>query len=223
MTGQTHPARLLLVEDSETQALQLSRLLRAEGFVCNHVPSAEAALERLGDDRPDLLIVDFRLPGMNGDELARTVRLSGALRSLPILMLTEERGDESERLGLDSGANAYVPKSGDPKLLVARIRALLRSQAGAGAEAPFVPRRTRMLLIDDGAPRRLLLANLLEGEGYAVTGVGDPAAAREASAQQRPDVVLVALDAHGFDGVALCRELDAARAEDSDEIGRAHV
>ncbi len=122
----TDSASILLIEDSDTQALQLRRMFERAGLRVDRTRDAEAALETLNHARPDLLVVDYRLPGMNGDELVRIVRQTGATRTLPILMLTGDAASDVERQGLDSGANAYVPKSGGGELIVSRVRSLLR-------------------------------------------------------------------------------------------------
>ncbi|MFD0938045.1 response regulator, partial [Methylobacterium trifolii] len=118
--------RILLVEDSETQALELRLLLEGAGFSVERCASAEAALDHLNHGLPDLVVADYHLPGMNGDELTRQMRLSLRTRALPLLMLTGAR--DGERQGLESGADAYVAKSDDRDLLILRIRALLRKR-----------------------------------------------------------------------------------------------
>ncbi len=126
---------ILLVEDSETQALELRLLLEQNGFAVARAATAEAALDHLNRELPDLVVADYHLPGMNGDELTRQMRLSLRTRALPLLMLTGAR--EGERQGLESGADAYVAKSDDRDLLVLRIRALLRER-GKSASAKSV-------------------------------------------------------------------------------------
>ena len=93
------------------------------------------------------MVADHHLPGMNGDEFARQLRLSLRTRALPLLMLTGAR--DGERQGLESGADAYVAKSADRDLLVLRIRALLRERMG-GSDGPGVSafRRGRVLVVD---------------------------------------------------------------------------
>ena len=92
------PTQVLVVEDSATQALQIRHMLESRGFAVEAVPSAEAALDRLNGQLPDLVIADYHLPGMNGDELSRQIRLNARTRGLPLLMLTEarERHDSHE-------------------------------------------------------------------------------------------------------------------------------
>ncbi|MBE7248934.1 MAG: response regulator, partial [Actinomycetospora chiangmaiensis] len=126
------PARILLVEDSETQALEFRLLLETHGFAVERCASAETALDHLNRQQPDLVVADYHLPGMNGDELIRQMRLSLRTRALPVLMLTG--GNGGERQGLESGADAYLPKSADRDLMVLRIRALLRERRGGAGD-----------------------------------------------------------------------------------------
>ncbi|WBV45372.1 response regulator [Pseudoroseomonas cervicalis] len=206
---------LLLVEDSDTQALQMRRLLEAEGFAVTRAATAELALEALNQALPALVIVDYHLPGMNGDELARQIRLNSRSRALPVLMLTEAREGDVERQGLESGADAYVPKSADQALLLLRIRALLRRRAaGATPGQGGVFRRARMLVVDDGATYRTYLSGLLTREGYAVESAASAEAALEAVAASPAEWDCVVMNAFsaGFDGVLLCARLNALRA-----------
>ncbi|MEA1832847.1 response regulator [Methylobacterium durans] len=209
------PPRLLLVEDSETQALELRLLLESRGFAVERCPTAEAALDHLNTSLPDLVVADYHLPGMNGDEFTRQMRLSLRTRALPLLMLTGAR--DGERQGLESGADAYVAKSADRDLLILRIRALLRERkGGASAEAPGVAafRRGRVLVIDGSATYRTFLAGLLAQEGHGVTAADGPDAAL--AALDAPgaafDCVTVDLLGPAYDGLDLCRAIDARRA-----------
>lgn len=187
--------RLLLVEDSDTQAIHFRHAIVPHGFAVERTSTAEEALERLNGELPDLLVVDYRLPGMNGDELVRIVRQSGRARTLPILMLTGDGGSAVERQGLDSGANAYVPKGGDPELLVSRMRALLRQRLQP-RQTPDVGelRSARLLLVDESATYRTLLRGLLEAEGYGVLCAGTLEEALPALDDGTIDCVLLGID-----------------------------
>ena len=210
---------ILLVEDSETQALQMRRLLEGEGFTVQRAATAEAALEALNGTLPDLVIADYHLPAMNGDELVRRVRLNHRTRAIAVLMLTEARERELERQGLESGADAYVPKSAGQDLLLLRIRALLR---GRGGEAPAPAstedsafRRTRLLLAEDSPTQRLALMAQLTREGHAVEVVANTEAAL-ATLRLDPagwDGVLLNAATAGFDGVALVAALHDFRGQ----------
>ncbi|MET0529510.1 MAG: response regulator, partial [Microvirga sp.] len=114
-------AHILLVEDSETQALQLRYMLETNGFSVAWHATAEAALDGLNEKLPDLVIADYHLPGMNGDELTRQMRLNVRTRATPVIMLTEARERGVERQGLESGADAYISKSAEQELIILRI------------------------------------------------------------------------------------------------------
>lgn len=118
--------RILIVEDEPALVTLLTYNLEAEGFLVESESDGEAAEERLKDDPPDLLVLDWMLPGLSGIEMCRRLRLRDATRTLPIIMLTA-RGEESERIrGLKTGADDYVVKPFSVPELVARVRALLR-------------------------------------------------------------------------------------------------
>lgn len=214
--AQDGPARILLVEDSETQALELRLLLEAHGFAVERCPSAEAALDHLNRTQPDLVVADYHLPGMDGDELIRQMRLSLRTRALPVLMLTG--GGGGERKGLESGADAYLPKSADRDLMILRIRALLRERRASGdGEGPGAAafRRGRILVIDGSLTYRTFLAGLLGQEGHHVATADGPEAALNALdgvAEDAFDCVTVDLLGHAYDGLTLCRAISQRRS-----------
>ncbi len=124
MNGQT--ARILIVEDEEPLALLLRYNLETEGYDVETVARGDDADTRLRESTPDLVVLDWMLPGLSGIELCRRLRARPETKSLPIIMLTA-RGEESERVrGLSTGADDYIVKPFSVPELVARIRALLR-------------------------------------------------------------------------------------------------
>nr|WP_274615658.1 ATP-binding protein [Sphingomonas sp. ACRSK] len=206
----------MLVEDSDTQALVFRRTLEGFGFTVDRTRTAEDALVSLNEALPDLLVVDYRLPGMNGDELVRILRQTGHTRTLPIIMLTSDEASEVERQGLDSGANAYVPKASGPQLLVSRMRSLLRqrrSVPGNGTAGGF--RQARLLVAVADPIYRDWLRGLLTGDGHAVSVAGDEQAMLAAVTEEEFDGVLVGPAPEGEDPFAWVRALDRQRQADS--------
>jgi two-component system phosphate regulon response regulator PhoB len=119
-------ARILVVEDEQPLVTLLSYNLEAAGYAVAVETRGDTAEERLRDDAPDLLILDWMLPGISGIELCRRLRQKTATRALPILMLTA-RGEEADRVrGLATGADDYVVKPFSVAELMARVKALLR-------------------------------------------------------------------------------------------------
>lgn len=118
--------RILVVEDEETLSLLLAYNLEAEGFAVECVERGDEADLRLMEAPPDLVILDWMLPGVSGLEICRRMRARQSTRGLPVIMLTA-RGEESERVrGLSTGADDYIVKPFSVPELIARVRALLR-------------------------------------------------------------------------------------------------
>jgi two-component system phosphate regulon response regulator PhoB len=122
-------ARILIVEDEEPLALLLRYNLEAEGYEVETIARGDDADVRLREAPPDLVVLDWMLPGLSGIELCRRLRARPETKSLPIIMLTA-RGEESERVrGLATGADDYIVKPFSVPELIARVRALLRRAA----------------------------------------------------------------------------------------------
>ena len=119
-------ARILIVEDEEPLTLLLRYNLEAEGYEVDIAARGDDAEIKLKESPPDLVLLDWMLPGLSGIELCRRVRARTDTERMPIIMLTA-RGEEGERVrGLAIGADDYIVKPFSVPELLARIRALLR-------------------------------------------------------------------------------------------------
>ena len=119
-------ARILIIEDEEPLSLLLRYNLEAEGYEVETVARGDDAEVKLREQAPDLVVLDWMLPGLSGIELCRRLRARPPTKALPIIMLTA-RGEESERIrGLATGADDYIVKPFSVPELIARVRALLR-------------------------------------------------------------------------------------------------
>jgi two-component system phosphate regulon response regulator PhoB len=117
---------VLIVEDEQAQAEMLRYNFDRAGFDVSLSGDGEEALLTVEDRPPDLILLDWMLPGMSGVILCQRLRARAATRAIPIIMLTA-RGEEGDRIrGLDSGADDYVVKPFSPTELIARVRAVLR-------------------------------------------------------------------------------------------------
>jgi two-component system, OmpR family, response regulator RstA len=129
--------QLLLIDDDVRLASMVGEYLRAQGFELSHASDGAAGLVQAEVLKPDLVVLDVMMPGMDGLEVCRRLRaLPAPLRHTPVLMLTA-KGDPMERvIGLELGADDYMAKPFEPRELLARIKAMLRRQAMSAPEAP---------------------------------------------------------------------------------------
>ncbi len=117
---------VMIVEDEEALTLLLRYNLEAEGYAVETIPRGDDAELRLRETTPDLVLLDWMLPGLSGIELCRRLRARKETERVPIIMLTA-RGEEAERVrGLSTGADDYIVKPFSVPELVARCRSLLR-------------------------------------------------------------------------------------------------
>ena len=130
-------ANILIVED-EVAILELIALnLHQSGFNPLRAVSAEIADNLVKNTLPDLIILDWMLPGMDGISFAKRLRANSDTKKIPILMLTAKSEEENKILGLDSGIDDYLTKPFSPKELIARIKALLRRSAPELTDEPI--------------------------------------------------------------------------------------
>ncbi len=125
---------LLMIEDDTRLAAMVGEYLRQSGYGFTHVADGTSGLAALQDNPPDLVILDLMLPDMDGLEVCRRIKgQGGASAHTAVLMLTA-KGDPMDRIvGLEIGADDYLPKPFEPRELLARIRAVLRRGAEAGS------------------------------------------------------------------------------------------
>jgi len=127
--------KILIVDDEKDILELISFNLAKEGYLVETAESGEAALRAARDSSPNLLILDLMLPGLDGLEVCRQLKENEATRRLPVLMLTAKGEDSDVITGLELGADDYITKPFSPKVLVARVRAVLRRSQQRGDAA----------------------------------------------------------------------------------------
>jgi two-component system response regulator CpxR len=133
---------ILIIDDDAELCELVSEYLEDEGFIVASVHDGVAGIERFRADEPDLVILDVMLPGLGGFAVLAKIRETS---KIPVIMLTA-RGEEVDRIvGLEMGADDYLPKPFNPRELVARIRAILRRTSGVAEPGD----ESAMIVVDD--------------------------------------------------------------------------
>jgi two-component system phosphate regulon response regulator PhoB len=140
-------AKVLVVDDEKDIVSLLRYHLEKAGFQCVEAMDGASALRCVREQRPDLLILDLMLPGMDGLEICRWLRREASTARLPILILTAKAEEVDRVVGLELGADDYVVKPFSPRELIARVRAILRR---VQEPVDLSVRRVGALEVDEG-------------------------------------------------------------------------
>lgn len=125
---------ILIVDDEDAIRDMICMSLELNGYQCLHASTALEAHSQIMAQRPDLILLDWMMPGISGLELARRLRRDNVTKNTPIIMLTAKGEEDNKIEGLESGADDYITKPFSTKELTARVKALLR-RSSSGEEA----------------------------------------------------------------------------------------
>ncbi|MHB1015415.1 MAG: response regulator [Desulfurivibrionaceae bacterium] len=125
---------ILVVEDDENIQQLVGYNLAKAGFHVVYADNGEQALSLIKREKPELIVLDLMLPGINGFEICKLVRKDPKTKNLPIVMLTAKSEEDDMTAGLDLGADDYITKPFSPKILISRIKAALRRKEGLSEE-----------------------------------------------------------------------------------------
>ncbi len=216
---------LLLVVDDDERLLETIRdALEGVGYRVKTAGDGAAALVQVDVDRPDLMILDLRLPKVDGWEVLRRLRAGSDTLELPVLAITgmeAERGDQA----IAAGAKEFLTKPFSLTVLEATVRRIL--QLGAPEErwrererhrlslarrptiGAVAPAGARVLVVEDNTRGRQLVVAILAAAGYSVLEAEDGVGLLERVRRERPDLILLDLQLPGVDGLTLARQLRA--------------
>lgn len=200
--------RVLIIDDSVTFRNQLKQSLDGAGYDVREAATGEEGLALAAAERPDALIVDGVLPGIDGATVVRRLKSDTALRGTPCLLLTAAEGTKEELQALEAGADAYVRKSEDLGVILVRLAALLRGATAAGAEtSPSLLGPKRLLAVDDSITYLQELGNQLRQEGYDAVLATSGEEALQLLEVQPVDCILLDLIMPGLSGQDTCRRI----------------
>lgn len=116
--------KVLIVDDSKTELMFMTNLLQKHGILVRTAESAEDALKRLAEEKPDLILMDVVMPGQNGFQLTRSINRTPDYADIPIFICTNKNLETDRVWGMRQGARDYITKPVDPVELMAKIKAL---------------------------------------------------------------------------------------------------
>ena len=128
--------RVLIVDDEAPIREMIAVALEMAGYECIEAANANAAHALIVDNTPDLVLLDWMMPGLNGVDFARRLRKDETTADVPIIMLTAKDDEENKIKGLEAGVDDYITKPFSPRELVARLKAVLRRTTPKGVEEP---------------------------------------------------------------------------------------
>ncbi len=210
------PHCILLVEDSPTQAIKLRYVLEKEGWQIVWADTAQKAMEEISRSAPDLILLDYYLPGIRGDEFCRRIRMDIDTRNIPVLMMTGEESDETEVRGLESGRRrlrAEVGRCRHPAAAAHSLASLTkRAQTAILRHADSLFRIAGLLTIDDSSTYLEYLSEQLGREGYQIERASGGREGLERVMRESFDCVLVDLVMPDMNGIEVCRRINELRA-----------
>ena len=200
--------RVLVIDDSVTFRDELRQSLEGAGYHVREAATGEEGLALAAADRPDAVVVDGILPGIDGATVVRRLKSDTALRSTPCLLLTGAEGTNDGLRALEAGADAYVRKSEDLGAILVRLAALLRGAIATGGEtSPSLLGPKRLLAVDDSITYLQELGSQLRREGYHVVMASSGEEALELLAARPVDGILLDLVMPGLSGQDTCKRI----------------
>lgn len=203
---------VLIIDDSMTFRERLAELLRAQGIDVLSAVTGEEGLRSAAVNRPDAVVVDGILPGIDGAAVVRKLRLDAALHQTPCILLTGSQDHGAELRALESGADAFVRKEEDLDVILARINAVLRHVGSNGPveHPPSLLSSKKILAVDDSLTYLHELGDLLRSDGYDVILAHSGEEALEMISVQSVDCILLDRLMPGLGGTETCRRIKAS-------------
>ena len=202
---------ILVIDDSLTFREELGSAIESAGYAVIFGQSGEEGLRLAADKRPDAVIVDGVLPGIDGPTVIRRIRLDAVLRGTPCVLLTASEEHGAELRAFDAGADAFVRKGEDIDVILARLAAVLRGASSSGRETTTSLLGPKKILAVDDSPTYLNeLAGALQDDGYDVVLAHSGEDALDLLGVEPFDCILLDLAMPGMGGKETCRRIKAA-------------
>ncbi len=217
-------ARVLVVDDILANVRLLEAKLKAEYFDVTTAMDGVSALEKIQRVRPDIVLLDVMMPGMDGIEVCRRIKANPSTRHIPVIMVTALDQPRDRVRGLEAGADDFLTKPLNDVALFSRVKSLVRlkmitdeliaSNSGNGGLPPGADilseqeasRPGKIVLIDDQEHMARRISRAIEGN-HEITVISDPHEALNAVEENDFELIMVNLDMDSYDGLRLCSQL----------------
>jgi two-component system, NtrC family, sensor kinase len=200
--------RVLVIDDSGIFRASIRQVLEGAGYSVQEAATGEDGLVLAAATRPDAVVVDGMLPGIDGATVVQRLKWDASLRGTPCLLLTAAEGTEDELRSLEAGADAYVRKSEDMAVILVRLAALLRGAPSKGGEpSPSLLVQKHILAVDDSVVFLKVLETHLLREGYNAVLAESGEDALKLLEVQPVDCILLDLIMPGLSGQETCRRI----------------
>ncbi len=217
-------ARVLVVDDLEPNVKLLEAKLRAEYFDVLGAYSGQEAIEQAGLEKPDIILLDVMMPGMDGFEACRRLKTNPETMHIPVVMVTALDQQADRVAGLEAGADDFLTKPVEDLALFARVRSLtrlkmmtdeLRARYATGKDLGIVekidasinPGEARILIIDDNEDQAVRLKSTIDDAKYEITIEADAEVALTRARQGEFDLILVNMSLEAMDPLRLCSSI----------------
>ncbi len=217
-------ARVLVVDDLEPNVKLLEAKLRAEYFDVIGAYSGQEALELAAREKPDIILLDVMMPGLDGFETCRKLKSNPETMHIPVVMVTALDQQADRIVGLEAGADDFLTKPVEDLALFARVRSLtrlkmmtdeLRARYATGKDLGIVgnidpdanTEEARIFLIDDNEDQAARMISALNGDAHHVTHESDPEVALNRARQGDFDLILVNMSIEAMDPLRLCSSI----------------
>jgi DNA-binding response OmpR family regulator len=200
--------RILVIADSKTQSIVIESFLKKNGFIPTVLTQAHDALLLLENECFDLILADYLLPDINGEEFCRRVRMRIHSRGLPILMISPFLNESSEISGLESGADSFIGKGDSEALILLKIRSLLKRSPSINKndfknQSYFSD--VKILVIDDCPVYQASVSEILSKDGFKVLQASSAKAGLQLLESTSVNCILIDLIMSEVDGIEFCK------------------
>ena len=198
---------VLVVEDNAMNMKLMRSLLRMSQCEVLEAGNAEEGLELAKRNRPDLILMDIQLPGMDGYTATGLLKQDASLKEIPVVALTAHAMAGDEKKALESGCDAYITKPIDTRAFPITLKALLTNKKGIERRRKATRNKSLILIVDDNPADLRLLSFLLSSEKYHIHTAGNGKEALQKTTAESPDMVLLDVMLPDMDGYEITEKL----------------